>query len=470
MAAAQPHVSRFQQGFRRFFADYGIIFVLLLLSVYYSFATLKEQSPAGQDAAAMVVQTALKTHGEQAAYVVITGKGQEQEAYAAEVVTLLQNANVSAVDLLQGSPPEVRKSLQQRVAEQRKTDVMIISKEASKWKFLDTLASDAPLLANVKLIQPEPYWYPDFLKKSNLMAIADRIVVIAIIAIGMTMVIITTGIDLSVGSLIALSAVVWTMLIRDYAGAEQASVFGMLVCALVAIGICALSGVFSGLMVTQFMIPPFIVTLAMMMVASGVAFIFAKGESIYQVPAGVTWLGRGATLFGIPNTVILMILLFGGSHFLMSRTIVGRYVYAVGGNKEAARLSGVPVNVVLFFVYALSGALSGLGGIVLASQLKSGAPTYGVSYEMYVIAAVVVGGTSLAGGEGKILGTLIGAFIIAVIQNGMNLTGVESYTQKVVLGLVILGAVLLDMLKKRGWKLSSLLDLLKSLQKRKANA
>jgi ribose transport system permease protein len=131
--------------------------------------------------------------------------------------------------------------------------------------------------------------------------------------------------------------------------------------------------------------------------------------------------------------------------------VLGRYVYAVGGNREASRLSGVPVAGVLLFVYVLNGFLAGLGGLITASQLKSGSPNYGTMYELYVIAAVVVGGTSLSGGQGKVLGTLIGALIIAVIQNGMNLTGVESYTQKVVLGLVILGAVLLDRLKKAGW-------------------
>src|SRR3989454_4762570 len=140
------------------------------------------------------------------------------------------------------------------------------------------------------------------------------------------------------------------------------------------------------------------------------------------------------------------------AHVLMSRTALGRYIYAVGGNVEATRLSGVRVGAVVVFVYVLSGALSGLGGVVLASQLKSGSPTYGLAYELYVIAAVVVGGTSLSGGEGRPFGTLIGALIIAVIQNGMNLTGVESYTQKVVLGVVILGAVLLDMLKRRNWR------------------
>ena len=444
--------AQYNMMIRRFILDYGIIFVLLLLCVYYSFATLKQQFPVGKDAAIAAVKQAISAHGKDAHYVVATGLGQEQENYSAEVMTQLQQAQVKAVDAVKGHPPDVRKALEQ-LKTQHSVDVLVVSKEASAWKFLETFTTN--------IEQPKPYLYPDFLKKSNLMAIADRIVVIAIIAIGMTMVIITTGIDLSVGSLIALSAVVWTLFIRNYAGAENASAFGMILCAILAMVVCALSGIFSGVMVTKFMIPPFIVTLAMMMVSSGMAFIFAQGQSIYQVPDSITWLGRGATLFGIPNTVVLMAALYGVAHVMMSRTILGRYIYAVGGNKEAARLSGVPVTFVLFFVYALSGALSGLGGVVLASQLKSGAPTYGAMYEMYVIAAAVVGGTSLSGGEGKILGTLIGAFIIAVIQNGMNLTGVESYTQKVVLGLVILGAVLLDMLKKKGVHLDQLIKLLK---------
>ena len=141
------------------------------------------------------------------------------------------------------------------------------------------------------------------------------------------------------------------------------------------------------------------------------------------------------------------------AHVVMTRTTLGRYIYAVGGNMEAARLSGIRVRLILFIVYTICGMLAGLGGIIMASQLKSGAPTYGLTYELYVIAAVVVGGTSLSGGEGRILGTLIGAFVIAVIQNGMNLTNVESYTQKVILGVVILGAVLLDRLKQQRFRL-----------------
>jgi ribose transport system permease protein len=223
-------------------------------------------------------------------------------------------------------------------------------------------------------------------------------------------------------------------------------------CSLAAVGLCGIVGFFSGLMVAAFKVPPFIATLAVMQVASGLAFIVAKGGSIYEVPDGFTWLGRSAGPFGIPNAVLLMLGLYFAAHVLMSRTVLGRRIYAVGGNAEAARLSGVNVAAVLLFAYAFCGAMAGLGGVLQASQLKSGAPTYGLMYELYAIAAVVVGGTSLSGGEGRVFGTLIGALIIAVIQNGMNLTGVESYQQKVVLGFVILGAVLLDLLKKKDWR------------------
>jgi ribose transport system permease protein len=210
-------------------------------------------------------------------------------------------------------------------------------------------------------------------------------------------------------------------------------------------------GLFSGVMVTFFDIPPFIVTLSIMLVGSGVALQQAGGQSISKLPASFVWLGGGKTLGGVPNSVILMLLLYALGHFAMSRMAVGRYIYAVGGNRAAARLSGVPVAGVLLLVYTLSGALAGVAGIVLASQLKSGSPIYGSSYELLVIAAVVVGGTSISGGEGNVLKTLIGALIIAVIQNGMNLTGIESYAQKTVLGLVILAAVLLDTLKRKGF-------------------
>jgi ribose transport system permease protein len=204
-------------------------------------------------------------------------------------------------------------------------------------------------------------------------------------------------------------------------------------------------------MITAFKIPPFIATLAMMQVAAGVAYIISRGKPIYQLPDRFVWLGRGTEpLLNMPVAVVMMALLYFVAWVVMERSVLGRYIYAVGGNSEAARMAGIRVNRVLLFVYCASGILAGLGGVVMASQLKSGAPTYGLTYELYVIAAVVVGGTSLSGGEGKIVGTLIGAFIIGVIQNGMNLTNIETYTQKVVLGAVILAAVLFDRLKQKG--------------------
>ncbi|MHC4252321.1 MAG: ABC transporter permease [Planctomycetota bacterium] len=247
-----------------------------------------------------------------------------------------------------------------------------------------------------------------------------------------------------------MSAVVSTLCIARYGGGEDAGAFTVLVCFLVGIAVCAATGAFSGLMVVHFSIPPFIVTLAMMMVARGMAYIIAGEASIYDLPDSIEWLGHGASLFGIPNTVVLMVILFVAAHILMSHTVLGRYIYAVGGNREAARLSGVPTKRVIFLAYVVSGAMAGLGGVIEASQLKSGSPRLGPMYELFVIAAVVVGGTSLSGGEGKILGTLIGAFIMGVIANGMNLMGVGSHPQKVVLGFMILGAVLLDKAKRRG--------------------
>jgi ribose transport system permease protein len=202
--------------------------------------------------------------------------------------------------------------------------------------------------------------------------------------------------------------------------------------------------------VTFFQVPSFIVTLSMMLAARGLASEASRGASIYQVPASFRWLGGGADLFGIPNGVVLMIVLYLVADVVMTRMTVGRYIYAIGGNAEAARLSGVPVRQMLLLVYTLSGVLAGVGGVVLASRLRSGAPTYGLMYELYAIAAVVVGGASLSGGAGKMFGTLIGAFIIAIIKNGMNLTGVTPFRQEVVFGAVILGAVLLDRLKRYG--------------------
>ncbi len=433
----------------RFFSHYGMLIVLVLLAAFFSVITVQEQHPNGVPGARQLAREIQTAFAAGSRILVAVRDTREEADFARELGAQLQAAGFVVVQTVQGQPADAREALQRISDSGSKLQVIAASESTATWTVLQNAAASFPALGPVKLQAPRSYRWPNFLKADNLLNIANQIAVIAIVAIGATLVIITAGIDLSVGSLIALSAVVCTLLIRDWAGAERASAAGMTLSSLGAIAICSVTGLLSGATVTLMAIPPFIATLAMMLVASGAAFILARGQSIYQVPDSFVWLGRGSTL-GLPNAVLLMLALYLAAHFMMKRTVLGRYIYAVGGNAEAARLSGVPVKRILLFAYAASGALAGLGGIVMASQLKSGAPTYGQMYELYVIAAVVVGGTSLSGGEGKVLGTLIGAFIIAVIQNGMNLTGVESYTQKVVLGLVILGAVMLDILKQRG--------------------
>lgn len=433
----------------RFVSDYGMLLALLLLCAYFSWVTYDEQHPNGSSGGQQLATEIIQKFSKTARALIVTREGMDDSAFADTLQKNLSEAGFVNVETVKGQPSDARAVVEKIASAGQHLDLIACNHTTAAWSVFENLGSKFPALAAVKIVTPRSYHWPNFLKADNLLNIANQIAVIAIIAIGMTMVIITAGIDLSVGSLIALSAVVAALLIRDHANAEKASALGMFICSLAGIAGCGVIGCFSGVMVTVFAIPSFIVTLGMMLVASGLAYIFSAGQSIYQVPDSFVWLGRGAEV-GLPNAVLLMIILYAAAHVIMTRMTLGRYIYAVGGNPEAARLSGVPIKAVLISVYTLSGLLAGLGGIVMASQLKSGSPTYGAMYELYVIAAVVVGGTSLSGGEGKVLGTLIGALIIAVIQNGMNLTGVESYTQKVVLGLVILGAVLLDTLKRRG--------------------
>ena len=428
--------------------EYGMVFVLLVLCAYFSVVTNTEQSPAGAAAARQVVASIARLGD--APRVIIAASDQPADAeFASAAERDLAAAGAEVVAVVIGAPSDARDALVKAAGSGREIDAIACTDATGAWLVFSELEVDFPGLGAPRVITAKPYRWPNFLKSENLLNIANQIAVIAIIAIGMTMVIITAGIDLSVGSLIAFSAVLAARFIRDYAGGVEATPLGMTLACFGAIVTCGVIGAFSGAMITRFRIPPFIVTLAMMLVGSGLAYILAKGQSIYQIPDSFVWLGREADLFGVPNAVVLMIILYAVAHIVMTRMRLGRYIYAVGGNIEAARLSGVPVKRVLMLVYIASAVLAGLGGVVMASQLKSGSATYGNMYELYVIAAVVVGGTSLSGGEGKMLGTLVGAFTIAVIQNGMNLTNVESYTQKVVLGLVILGAVLLDKIRHR---------------------
>jgi ribose transport system permease protein len=261
--------------------------------------------------------------------------------------------------------------------------------------------------------------------------------------------------------------------IQALAGGAQANLFAVIGCCLLAIAACALCGLFNGAASTMLHIPPFVVTLAMMMIARGLALISAVayrrslsggtsatpeairitagGFAENGQPVGFAVLSNG-TLLGFPNPIWLMLALYLVFHVVMTRTVLGRRIYAVGGNPEAARLSGIRVQRVIIFVYVLCAALAGLAGIVDASRFVGGRPNAGELYELQVIAAVVVGGTSLSGGEGRIFGTLIGAMIIAVIQNGLNMAGVTPYEQMVIFGALIFAAAFLDQLKKRLWR------------------
>ena len=438
-----------QSLFRRLASDYGMLAVLLLLGIVFSVLTLQEQSAADATAARRVVAAIRRQLPGTASVLVAVRPTPDDGILADSLAREIPAAGMQVADVVRGEPQAVRASLEKIAAAGGRVDAVAATERTGSWLVLSEMKEIVPSLGAPPIFVPETRLWPNFLKADNLLNIANQIAVIAIMAIGMTMVIITGGIDLSVGSLAALSAVVAAKLIRDQCGGVDASTLGMILACAAAIATCGLLGGLSGALVTLFGIPPFIVTLAMMLVASGLAYIASAGQSIYQIPESFVWLGRGTGLLGLPHAVVLMLLLYGAAHVLMSQTVLGRYLYAVGGNREAARLSGVPVRRVLLVAYVICGLLAGLGGVIMASQLKSGSPTYGAMYELYVIAAVVVGGTALSGGEGKILGTLIGAFIIAVIQNGMNLTNIESYTQKVVLGLVILAAVLVDRLRHR---------------------
>jgi ribose transport system permease protein len=433
-------------------ADYGMVLVLLLLCAFFTIVTWSEQHPGGAAATKELADEIVARGGNKTRVLIVVRAAPKDEGFAALLRQELESRGIPVVGVVSGQPPEARRAIAKLLRDGKAIDVFACNRASSVWGIYQKLGEEFPAVKTAKRVHPASYYWPNFLKADNLLNIANQIAVIAIMAIGMTLVIIAGGIDLSVGSLIALSAVVAARLLRDAGGGEEASAFAMLWCSAAGILVCGLTGLCSGVVVTQFRVPSFIVTLAVMLAASGLAFDLADGQSISQVPEAYVWLGRGADVLGIPNAVVLMFLLYLLAHVLMTRTVLGRYVYAVGGNVEAARLSGVPVRRVVWTVFTVSGLLAGLGGIILASQLKSGGPTYGQMYEMFVIAAAVVGGTSLAGGKGTIFGTLVGAFIIAVIQNGMNLVGLTSYRQREVFGAVILGAVILDQLKKPAGK------------------
>lgn len=281
---------------------------------------------------------------------------------------------------------------------------------------------------------------PHFLQTANLINILRQISIIGIVSVGMTFVILTAGIDLSVGAIIAVVAVICADLLQSGVSAPIVLLVGMLVGAAL--------GAINGIGVAHGKIQPFVMTLGIMVAARGLALSLAKGQPVSLGEAASTfyWLGGGDWL-GIPISVYLFVVVVAIAGFVLKYTAFGRYVYAVGDNLEAARLSGVNVKWVTMIVYVICGFTSALTALILISRLTVGEPTAGTGYELDAIAIVVIGGTSLFGGEGTIRGTIIGAAIIAVLANVLNLLGVSPFTQQIIKGLIIIVAVLLEQRK-----------------------
>lgn len=280
---------------------------------------------------------------------------------------------------------------------------------------------------------------PAFLTVPNLINIGIQAAVVAILAFGMTFVIVTAGIDLAVGSIAALGAMSSAIMFSTLNLPGPLSL-------LLGLGVGFVAGAISGLAVAYGRLPAFIATLAMMSVARGITLVLSDGTPV-STPDAVNWMGSSIGRFPVP---ILMMALAGVvCWFILSKTVLGRSMYAIGGNAEAARLSGIPVKKVTVSVYALSGLFAGLAGMVLAGRLSSAQPTAATGYEMDAIAACVIGGASLAGGSGRATGTLIGAILLAVIRNGLNIMNVSSFWQQIVIGIVIGLAVWFDVFRNK---------------------
>ncbi|MCA9167298.1 MAG: ABC transporter permease, partial [Planctomycetales bacterium] len=357
---------------RQWFSEYGTFLALLLMCVILSVLTLKEQQ-ATDPAAARRLAHQLADELKPGQRVLIVGRDNQEDRQFGDVLQAeLETARLQ-VTRVHGAPKDARQELVALVESQETLAAVAGNQVTADWFLFQSLDTDFPELGKCRVVKPQPYLWPTFLKSENLLNVANQISVIAIIAVGMTFVIIAGGIDLSVGSLIALSSVVAALLIRRWGGTE-ASVLSMCLGSLAGIIVCGLVGAFSGLMVISMDIPPFIVTLAMMMSASGAAFLLADGHSIPEVPASYVWLGRETSWWEIPNAVVLMAVTYLLASLLLRKTVLGRYVYAVGGNHEAARLSGIPHRWVILFTFVASGLLAGVGGIVFASTYQSGDP------------------------------------------------------------------------------------------------
>ena len=307
--------------------------------------------------------------------------------------------------------------------------------------FKDNIGITIALLAMCIFLVIFPTTRTTFLTPNNMFNILRQNASNLFLATGMTMVIILGGIELSVGSVIALSGCVAAGCVVNL-GLPEAVGF------LAAILVGAIVGMFNGLVICKTDIPPFIVTLASMNIAKGIALVYTQGAPIRCMTDAFKFPGAGY-VGPVPTPVILMLIVFVIAALMINRTQLGRHIYAVGGNAQAAKFSGINVSKVKFIVYTYTGIMAGIAGVVVASRLYSGQPTAGDGAEMDAIAAVVVGGTSMSGGSGRIGGTLIGVLIIGVLNNGLNLMGVDSNWQYIVKGLVILLAVYVDFIRNK---------------------
>lgn len=281
---------------------------------------------------------------------------------------------------------------------------------------------------------------PHFLTATNLSSVIRQTVVINIMALGMTVIIISGGIDLSVGSILGLGGLVGAMAMERGVPIVLAVLIGVLT------GLAC--GLLNGVLITNLKIAPFIVTLGTLGIYRGLALIISNGLPVHKLPAAFSILGEGA-IAGVPYVLLLLIVCAIAVHILLEHTRLGRYAFAIGSSPAAAVYAGIPVAFHIAAVYSIGGMLTGLAGMIEASRLMTGQPTAGQGYELQAIAAVVIGGGSLRGGEGSVVGTLVGAFIMGLLSNGSDLLGISNYVQQVVIGAVIILAVAVDELRKR---------------------
>ncbi|GAX89654.1 ABC transporter permease [Effusibacillus lacus] len=282
---------------------------------------------------------------------------------------------------------------------------------------------------------------PTFFTSVNLLNIVRQMSVVGIVAIGVTMIIITTGIDLSSGSVIALVSVV-------VASMSHPDSYPLAVALLAGLGLGLLTGVINGTIIAKGKIAPFIVTLGMMTAARGAALLYTGGKPIGNLSDSFKFIGQG-NLFGIPVPILIFAFVGVVSYIILNKTKFGKYIYAIGGNEQAAIIAGVNVDKYKIMIYGYAGLLSAIAGIILTSRIASGQPTAGMMYELDAIAAAVIGGTSLSGGIGTIGGTVIGALIIGVMNNGLDLLNVSSYWQQILKGIIITVAVFIDSRKNK---------------------